>query len=131
MLDEETKQKIEATKDKHPFLTFLVFTDGTIKTVIVQNESQKMIHLYDYEKIQSPELSKIFLKFGDEWWWGSNQSIPIDAFLGDDFDQFCNILVGYPKKMIEEIHGPTFSLQEIYLKRVKRKKIEICNIKVT
>ena len=129
MLDDKTKKKIEETREKHPFLTFLVFTDGKIKTGIVQNESQKMIHLYDYEKIQLPELSNTFLKFGDQWWWGSNQSIPIDAFFGDNFDQYYNILVSYPKKTIEEIHGPTFSLHETYIKRVKRKKIEICNVK--
>ena len=130
MLDGVTIKEIESTREKHPFLTFLEFSDGIIKVGIVQNENQKLIHLYDFEKIKNEESCKRFLSYGDEWWWGSNQSIPIDSFIGKGFDQFHTILVGYPKKLIENTYGPTFSLQEIYLKRVKRKKIEICNVKI-
>ena len=49
------------------------------------------------------------------------------SYIGQDFDIFGDALTGYPKKSIEEMHGPTISLQEQYLKRVKKKKIEIVN----
>ena len=127
MLDDDTKTRIAETRAKNEFLTFLVLANGQLRVGIVQNESQKMVMFYDYEKIRGHEARKKFLRFGDQWWWGSNQSIPVDSFIGDDFDHFHEALTGYPKKSIDETHGPTFSLHEQYLKRVKKKKIEIVN----
>ncbi len=127
MLDSETREKIEETRAEHEFLTFLVLTSGEVKVGIVQNENPKMVMFYDFEKIRDAGQRKQFLDHGDKWWWGSNQTIPVDAFIGDEFEVFQAALTGYPKKLIEEMHGPTISLQEQYLRRVKKKKIEIVN----
>ncbi len=127
MLDSKTRAQIEETRAEHEFLTFLLLTSGEVKVGIIQNESPKMVLFYDYEKIRDSERQKLFLQLGDSWWWGSNQALPVDSFIGEDFDIFGSALTGYPKKSIDEIHGPTISLQEQYLKRVKKKKIEIVN----
>lgn len=125
MIDDVTKTKIEETRAKHEFLTFLIMDSDEVKVGIIQNENMKMIMLYDFEKIRGKEFRKRFLDYGDEWWWGSNQSVPVDSFIGDDFDCYHPALTGYPKKSINQIIGPTFSIQEQYLKRIKKKKIEI------
>ena len=127
MIDSKTRAQIEETRAEHEFLTFLVLASGEVKVGIVQNESPKMVQFYDYEKIRDKNHQKIFLQLGDTWWWWSNQALPVDSYIGQDFDIFGDALTGYPKKSIEEIHGPTISLQEQYLKRVKKKKIEIVN----
>lgn len=124
-MDEQIRTQIEETRAKHEFLTFLILESGDVKVGIVQNESIKMVMLYDFEKIHSKIDRKQFLKYGDEWWWGSNQSVPVDSFIGDDFNTYHIALTGYPKKSITNIIGPTFSIQEQYLKRIKKKKIEI------
>lgn len=127
MLDSDTRAQIEETRAEHEFLTFLVLSTGEVKVGIVQNESPKMVLFYDFEKIRDAEHQKLFLELGDSWWWGSNQALPVDSFIGEDFDIFGPTLTGYPKKAIDEMHGPSISLQEQYLKRVKKKKIEIVN----
>ena len=127
MLDSTTLAQIEETRAEHEFLTFLVLLSGEVRVGIVQNESPKMVHFYDFEKIRSSELQKKFLELGDSWWWGSNQALPVDSFIGEEFDVFGDALTGYPKKSINDMYGPTISLQEQYLKRVKKKKIEIVN----
>lgn len=127
MLDSDTKAKIEETRAEHEFLTFLLMEGGELRVGIVQNELQKVVMFYDFGKIRDSEMRRRFLEFGDEWWWGSNQSIPVDSFIGEKFDEFHPVLTGYPKKSIKETIGPSFSLQERYLKRVKKKKIEIVN----
>jgi hypothetical protein len=126
-LDKDTLTQIEETRAEHEFLTFLVLTSGEVKVGIIQNETQKTIMFYDFEKIRDTQQRRLFLQFGDNWWWGSNQALPVDSFIGENFDVFHSALLGYPKKSIDEIHGPTISLQEQYLKRVKKKKIEIVN----
>jgi len=126
MLDDNTLSRIEETRAKHEFLTFLIM-DDKIKVGIVQNETLKFIMLYDFEKIRDEEAKKRFLAYADEWWWGSNQAVPVDSFIGEPFDEFQHALTGYPKKPVKQIIGPTFSLAEKYLKRVKKKRIEIIN----
>lgn len=127
MIDEDTRTKIEETRAKHEFLTFLIMETGEVKVGIIQNENMKMVMLYDFEKIREASDRKRFLEYGDEWWWGSNQSVPVDNFIGDDFDCYHAALTGYPKKSISQLIGPSFSIQEQYLKRIKKKKIEIIN----
>lgn len=125
MLDAEVRSQIDDTRVKHEFLTFLVMENGDIRVGVVQNETLKMMMFYDFGKIRNEEDKREFLAMADEWWWESNQSIPVNAYAGDRFDKFDHALHGYPKKIVKEIIGPTFSLSNKYLKRIKKKKIEI------
>ncbi len=125
MLDEEVRSQIDDTRSKHEFLTFLVMENGDVRVGIVQNETLKMMMFYDFGKIRGEGDKREFLGIADEWWWQSNQSVPVNAYAGDRFDKFDNILRGYPKKIVKEIIGPTFSLSNKYLKRIKKRKIEI------
>ncbi len=125
MLDAEVRSQIDDTRGKHEFLTFLVMENGDIRVGVVQNETLKMMMFYDFGKIRNEEDKREFLAMADEWWWESNQSIPVNAYAGDRFDKFDHALHGYPKKIVKEVIGPTFSLSNKYLKRIKKKKIEI------
>lgn len=123
-LDEETLKEIEATRTKYEFMTFVVLKDDII-VGIVQNETPKILMIYQFDMLKTTDEKEVFLQFGDEWWWGSNHSVPINLFIGDRFEQFEYCLRGYPKKPIEDMIGPTFSLADRYLRRVRKKKIEI------
>lgn len=126
MLDENTMNFIKETRAKHEFLTFLVLQNDDIRCGVIQNETSKIIMLYDFEKIIDPQAKARFLRYGDEWWWQSNQSVPIDSFIGERFEEFRHILTGYPKKSLsEDIIGPTFSLADQYLKRIKKRRVDI------
>lgn len=124
MIDEQTLLDIETTRQKYEFMTFVVMKDDII-VGIVQNETPKLLMIYQFDIIRSTEEKEIFLQFGDDWWWGSNHNIPINLFIGDRFEQFDYTLRGYPRKPIEELIGPTFNLAERYLRRVRKKRIEI------
>lgn len=123
-LDTNILHFIEETRLNYEFLTFIMFEQG-ITVGIVQNETPKILMLYQLDLIQKSEDRGIFLQYGDDWWWGSNRSIPINLFIGDRFSMFETCLKGYPRKSILDIIGPTFSLTERYLKRVRKKKIEL------
>lgn len=123
-LDQETLDRIHAARAQHEFLTFLVLEDEIV-VGIVQNETQKIMMIYNLEKIKEDDARARFITYGDEWWWQSNQRIPIDSFIGPRFDQYKAVLTGYPKKSIRATIGPSFNLSDQYLKRIKKKKIEI------
>src|SRR5688572_26466075 len=123
-IDEQTRQGIEETRAKYEFMTFVVMKDD-IAVGIVQNETPKILMIYQFDLLRSTEDKEVFLQFGDEWWWGSNHSIPINLFIGERFEAFEYVLRGYPRKPVLDLIGPTFSLAERYLRRVRKKKIEI------
>lgn len=124
MIDPQTLEDIEQTRQKYEFMTFVVLKDDIV-VGIVQNETPKILMIYQFDLLRTTEEKEQFLQFGDEWWWGSNHSVPINLFIGDRFEAFEYALRGYPRKPIETMIGPTFSLAERYLRRVKKKKIEI------
>lgn len=124
MIDEQTMQEIEDTRSKYEFMTFVVMKDDIV-VGIVQNETPKLLMIYQFDLIKTTDEKEFFLACGDEWWWQSNHSVPINLYIGDPFETFEYILRGYPRKPIEQIIGPTFNLAERYLRRVRKKKIEI------
>lgn len=123
-LDEETQKNINELRTKYEFLTFVFFKDDMVYG-IVQNETPKILMIYEFGLLRSPEEQARFLQFGDEWWWGSNHSVPVNLFIGDRFEAFDYALRGYPRKPIEAMIGPTFSLADRYLRRVRKKRIEV------
>ncbi len=130
MIDEQTLREIEDTRTKYEFMTFLILKDDII-VGIVQNETPKILMIYQFDLLHSTQEKEQFLQFGDEWWWGSNHSVPINLFIGDRFEAFEYCLRGYPRKPIEEMIGPTFNLADRYLRRIRKKKIEIVIQKIT
>lgn len=124
MIDEQTLSDITTTRQKYEFMTFVVMKDDII-VGIVQNETPKLLMIYQFDMIKTTEEKEQFLKYGDDWWWGSNHIVPINLFIGDRFERYEYILRGYPRKPIEEMIGPTFNLAERYKTRIKKKKIEI------
>ncbi len=124
ILDDQILQEIEETRIKYEFMTFLLLKDDII-VGIVQNETPKILMLYQFDLLHSTSEKEQFLQFGDEWWWGSNVSIPINLFIGDRFEMFEYCLRGYARKSIQTLIGPTFNLADRYLRRVKKRRVEI------
>jgi len=121
----ETENQINESREKSPFLTYLLMESGEIKVGIIQNETQRHYYFYDLSKIKNTPQQKKFLEHGDKWWWDSGQLIPINFFIGKEFDEFQESLGGLPKKSVSKVIGPCFSLSALYMKRIKKRRIEI------
>jgi len=127
MIDKDTAEHIERTREQYPFMTFLV-SEGNVRMGVVQNASPRIITFYDIEQIESEIDRKLIMELTDRWWWESNQNTPVNIFIGKEFDKFQNVLVGISRKSLLEVVGPCFSLHEMYIKRMKKKKVQILNI---
>jgi len=127
LINEDLKRKIAETRSKHEFLTFLILKDpGGWKCGVVQNVNNRFITIYDLAKINSKKQQSEFLAYADRWWWESGMSLPIDCYIGRNFDVFQYALSTLPKKTLaEDPIGPTYSITEHYLKRVKKRRIDL------
>ena len=119
-----TQNRIVELLEKFPFLTVISYC-GIEYVGIVQNSDAQTISFYDFQSIPSDDLKVYFLKLGEQWWWESNRSIPINIFLRQDWDKFRFTLRTFSNKDLEVLHGPVCSLMDIARKKSKRKSITL------
>lgn len=120
---------IKETREKYEFLTFLITKDTEEwRCGVVQNSNTRFITFYDIAKIRDEKLQKQFIELADKWWWESGQSLPIDCFIGPGFDVFQEALITIPKKTLScDPIGPIYSITDQYLKRVKKRRVDLVN----
>jgi len=127
LITDELMQQISEVRKKHEYLTFLIIKNADKwKCGVIQNSNNRFITYYDLEKIREEETRNLFLKFADKWWWESGNAIPIDCFIGRPFDIFQDSLTTIARKTLSmDPIGPVYSITEHYLKRVKKRKIDL------
>lgn len=92
---------------------------------IIQNSDGQFVNFYDFQAIQSDEMKTYFLNMGEQWWWGSNRLIPINLFLKEDFSMFKPCLKTFSNKDIKIIAGHMVSLHNFFVKRIKKRSIQL------
>jgi hypothetical protein len=65
------------------------------------------------------------LEIGEIWWWESNRQIPINIFLSKEIFEFRYAIKHFSTKDVKVILGPCTSLNDIIVKRIKRKSITL------
>ena len=115
---------LEDIQSNYPFLT-LIKVGKEEYLGIVQNCDQRLISLYNYA-VMPQEAQAIFLEYGRAWWWESNRKLPINIFIGSDFEMFRNFLLSFSIKETEILFGPTVQLSDLtQSKRVRRKTVQL------
>ena len=120
----DKKDLIKQTTEKYPFLTGLKYGEDEYVGIVI-NHDNSIVTFYDIERIESDEIKKQFLQYGEAWWWESNRQLPIDIFLFHEMKPFKNLLRTFIMKDIEVIFGPMTSLQNLIKKRIKRRGIQL------
>ena len=120
----ELEIEIKEFLDKFPLLSLCRY--GTNEYIgIVQNVGSNIASVYVYNKLKEKNHKKLFLDLGEEWWWESNRTIPINIILGRRWAPFKSILSTFTLKDFEVLYGPTTSLSDVMQKRVKRRQIQL------
>ena len=110
--------------EKFPFLSLCTTGEQEILGII-QNYTSTLASVYVYNVLNCTEDKQEFLEFGEEWWWQSNRSLPINLVIGPKFKKFSYCLRTYNVKDFEILHGEAVSLQNIITKRIKRRQIQL------
>jgi len=78
-----------------------------------------------YTDLRSDYERQEFLNLGEVWWWESNRLIPINIFLRKDLEQFKYCIMTMNSKDVKVSVGPTVNLNNMSIKRVKRKNVQL------
>lgn len=114
----------ENLQENFPFISVINHVDQEYVGVIINQDAQ-VTSIYDYSLIKSDDEKKRFLELGEVWWWESNRQIPINIFLNKEISEFRYIIRNFSTKDVKVILGPCTSLNDIIIKRIKRKSITL------
>jgi hypothetical protein len=111
-------------KEQFPFISVVTY-GGQEYVGIIINQDQYVTSMYDYSLLKSQEEKERFLELGETWWWESNRMIPINIFLRQDIEPFAYAVITMNSKDVKVTIGPAVNLNNLALKRVKRKQVQL------
>ena len=107
-----------------PFISVLNYGEEEYVGIII-NQDANVTSFYDYEAIEKESGKQHFLELGEAWWWESNRQIPINIFLRKEIKIYDYAIRNFTTKDVKVTLGPVTSLNNIIVKRIKRKSITL------
>jgi hypothetical protein len=92
---------------------------------VIINQDQYVTSMYVYTDIRSRAEQQLFLNLGEAWWWESNRLIPINIFMRGELEHFKYCIMTMNSKDVKVSVGPTVNLNNMSIKRVKRKNVQL------
>lgn len=111
-------------QENFPFLSVVTY-GGQEYIGIIINQDATVTSMYVYTDIRSVDEQKLFLELGEVWWWESNRMIPINIFLRQEIEPFRYCITTMNSKDVKVTIGPCVNLNNLAIKRVKRKSVQL------
>ena len=111
-------------QENFPFISVITHVNQEYVGIIINQDAQ-VTSIYDYSAIRTEEEKQRFLELGEAWWWESNRQIPINIFLAREILEFRYVIRNFSTKDVKLLFGPCTSLNDIIVKRIKRKSITL------
>ena len=107
-----------------PFISVVAY-GGQEYVGIIVNQDSTVTTMYIYTKLKTEEHKKLLLELGEIWWWESNRMIPINIFLKKEIGVLNYGMMTMNSKDVKVTVGPCVNLNNLSLKRVKRKSVQV------
>jgi hypothetical protein len=114
----------ENLQENFPFISVITHVNQEYVGIIINQDAQ-VTSVYDYTAIKTDTEKSRFLELGEVWWWESNRQIPINIFLSKEIFEFKYAIRNFSTKDVKVLLGPCTSLNDIIVKRIKRKSITL------
>lgn len=111
-------------QENYPFISIINYVNNEYVGIVINQDAQ-ITSIYDFLAIKTEEEKAKFLELGEIWWWESNRQIPINIFLLKEIAPFKYAIRNFSTKDTKVILGPCTSLNDIIVKRIKRKSITL------
>jgi hypothetical protein len=111
-------------QENFPFISVINHVSQEYVGIIINQDAQ-VTSIYDYSAIRSDTEKQRFLELGEAWWWESNRQIPINIFLAKEIIEYRYVIKNFSTKDVKVLFGPCTSLNDIIVKRIKRKSITL------
>ena len=111
-------------QENFPFLSVVTYGGNEYIGIII-NQDATVTSMYIYTDLKNDADQKEFLELGDIWWWESNRMIPINIFLRGEIEPFKYAIMTMNSKDVKVTIGPCVNLNNLSVKRIKRKSVQL------
>ena len=111
-------------QENFPFLSVVTYGGNEYIGVII-NQDVTVTSMYIYTDIKTEIEQRAFLDLGEVWWWESNRMIPINIFLRGEIEPFRYAIMTMNSKDVKVSIGPCVNLNNLSVKRIKRKSVQL------
>ena len=111
-------------ENNFPYISVVTY-GGNEYVGIIANQDQYITSMYVFTSLKTELEKRAFLDAGNTWWWESNRMIPINIFLIRDMQIFSYAMMTMNSKDVKVTIGPCVNLNELSIKRVKRKSVQL------
>jgi hypothetical protein len=111
-------------KEKFPFISIVLYGGNEYVGIII-NQDQAITSMYVFTLIRTNQEKLDFLEAGNTWWWESNRMIPISIFLREEMHSYHYSIINMNSKDVQVTSGPCVNLNNLAIKRVKRKSVQL------
>lgn len=115
---------IRDIQENFPFLSVVQYGGNEYIGIII-NQDQWVTSMYVYTDIRTEKEKSNFLELGEIWWWESNRMIPINIFLKKEIEYFRYCITTMNSKDVNVTIGPIVNLNNLSVKRIKRKSVQL------
>lgn len=92
---------------------------------VIINQDQYVTSMYVYTNLRTTEEKAKLIELAEVWWWESNRLIPISIFLRREMELFRYCIMTMNSKDVKVIIGPCVNLNNLSIKRIKRKSVQL------
>jgi hypothetical protein len=110
--------------EKYPFFAVIKYADKEY-VCIIQNCDPDVTTIYDWAALKTDSHRTMFIDLAEQWWWESNRLVPINIFLKRDWNVFQYVSKTLITKELSVVAGHTVKLQDLAIKRTKRKMVQL------
>jgi hypothetical protein len=111
-------------QENFPFLSIVTYGGNEYVGVII-NQDPAVTSMYIYTNIRTELEQQLFLELGEVWWWESNRLIPISIFLRKEMDPYRYAIMTMNSKDVKVTLGPCVNLNNLSVKRIKRRSVQL------
>lgn len=111
-------------EQQFPFISVVAY-GGNEYVGIIANQDQWVTTMYVYTHLRDLDHKNLLIELGEIWWWESNRLIPINIFLKSEIEPLKYCMITMNTKDVKLVIGPCVNINNLSLKRVKRKSVQL------
>jgi len=115
---------LKEIEQQFPYVSVVAY-GGAEYVGIISNQDQYVTTMFVYTSCRSDGDKKLLLDLGEIWWWESNRLIPINIFLRREIEYVKYSMMTMNSKDVKVVIGPCVNINNLALKRVKRKSVQL------
>jgi len=115
---------LKEIENQYPYISVVAY-GGNEYVGIISNQDAFVTSMFIYTELKTIDEKESLLDLGDIWWWESNRMIPINIFLRKEIQDIGYSLMTMNTKDVKVIVGPCVNLNNLTIKRIKRKSVQV------